>query len=191
MLRRLLAVAPLSLLIAGCGSDESATYDAEADPSVYDSTQQHSDWTLGDAEDFNAEIELSDGRVVSFYYAKGKGLAEQHYSPAADAWTKPRIVYRTATDPRQGIAVDAEDGTVAVTADWALYCYDGEPPSESVVGVATGDLTGWDTDLTEGFDGWSAPEVGDGGDRVEWTYHGDVGVAWTREGGFEKSLGDG
>jgi major membrane immunogen (membrane-anchored lipoprotein) len=191
VLRGLLAVVPVSLLIAGCGSDSPTTHVAEADASVYDSTQQHSDWTLGDADDFNAEIALEDGRVVSFYYAKGKGLAEQHYSPDADAWTKPRIVYRTATDPCQGIALDAADGTVAVTADWALYCYDGEPPSESVVGVAAGDLTDWATDLTEGFDGWSAPEVGDGGDRVEWSYHGDVGVAWTREGGFEKSLGDG
>lgn len=191
MLRRLLAVAPLPLLITGCGGDEPATFDAEADPSVYDSTQQHSDWKLGDAEDFNAEIELSDGRVVSFYYAKGKGFAEQHYSPAADAWTKPRLVYRTATDPCQGIALDAAGGTVAVTADWALYCYDGEPPSESLASVATGDLTGWDTDLTTDFDGWSAPEVDPGGDRVEWSYQGDVGLTWTREDGFDRHLGYG
>ena len=175
-------------MLTGCGSDNPTNPVAEADTSVYDSGQQHSDWTMGDPDDFNAEIELADGRVVSFYYAKGKGLAEQHYSPEADAWTKPRIVYRTATDPCQGIAVDAEGGTVAVTADWALYCYDGEPPAESLAGVSTGHLTDWDTDLTEGFDGWSPPEVDAGGDRVEWTYQGDVALTWSRDDGFDKQL---
>lgn len=191
MFVRLVLPTTTVLLLAGCGNDDPAAYDPGDDTSVYDSQQQHSDWD-GDPDDFNAEIELADGRRVSVYSAKGKGLAEQHYSPDADAWTAPQLVYRTRTDPCQGVALATEGGTVAVTADWAQYCYDGEPPDESLVGVADGDLTDWSTDLTERFDGWSPPNVEDGGDRVVWTFHGDVGrVTWTRDDGFDKRLGTG
>ncbi|MET0766666.1 MAG: hypothetical protein ABWY50_03390 [Aeromicrobium sp.] len=186
---RTLALAALTLaLLSGCGDDETAP---EADDSsTYDSEQQHSDVNLGPAEDFNAEIELPDGRKVSMYYAQDTGLAEQHYSPEADAWTAPQILYPTKTEPCSGITLEEQDGTVAVIADWALYCYDGEPPNESVAGVATGDLTDWETDLTEGFDGWTSVTLSDGGDQAVWKYHSDNRLTWTAGDGFDKQLAD-
>ena len=174
--------------LSGCGKASAPpAYSPEDDTSTYDSTRQLSDWSQGD-DDFNAMIDLPDGRKVSMFYAKGRGLAEQHYSPAADAWTAPRIIYTTATDPCQGIALAEDDGTVAVTADWNLYCYDGEPPDESIAGVATGDLTDWTTDLTRHFDGWSAPVVSEDGTRVAWKHQGDR-LVWTSDGGFDNDMG--
>lgn len=180
----LVALALVGALLSGCGDDPSYGGD---DSSTYDSEQQHSDFDLGDPEDFNAEIDLPDGRTVSMYYAKDKGLAEQHYSPEADAWTAPQIIYTTDTDPCQGIALEEQDGTVAVIADWNTYCYDGEPPDESIAGVATGDLTEWDTDLTEGFDGWSSVALSDEGSEAVWKHHDDR-LTWTPDGGFEKAM---
>ena len=189
MLTRTLAIAALSLaLLSGCGDDAAPTYDAAADGSRYDAEQQHSDFDLGDPDWFNAEIDLPDGRTVSMYYAKNKGLAEQHYSPDADAWTAPRIIYQTDTDPCQGITLEEQDGTVAVIADWNGYCYDGEPPNESIAGVASGDLNHWDTDQTKGFDGWSSVTLSDGGSKAVWSHHSDR-LTWTDGDGFDKQMG--
>lgn len=185
MLTRSLALALLPLaLLAGCGDDTAS----DGDASTYGAELQHSDFDPDNADDFNALLELPDGRKVAMYYATGKGLAEQHYSPDEKSWTEPQIIYDTKTDPCQGIALDEEDGTVAVTADWALYCYDGEPPNESLAGVATGDLTDWDVDLTEGFDGWSDPTVSDDGSEVAWSYHA-ARLTWSDADGFDKDLG--
>ena len=171
--------------LSACGDASApATYSPKDDGSTYDSTRQLSDWSQGD-DDFDAVIDLPDGRKVSMYYAKDRGLAEQHYSPTADAWTAPKIVYATKTDPCQGIALAQHDGTVAVTADWNLYCYDGEPPDESIAGVATGDLTDWSTDVTRHLDGWSAPVVSEDGASVTWKHHDDR-LVWTSDGGFDK-----
>jgi hypothetical protein len=180
----LVVLALVGTLLAGCG--DQPAYEGD-DTSTYDSEQQHSDVDLGDADDFNAEIELPDGRKVSMFYVRKKGLAEQHYSPAADAWTAPRIIYETRTDPCQGISLEEQDGTVAVIADWAPYCYDGEPPNESIAGVTTGDLTEWRTDLTEGFDGWTSVTVSDGGSEAVWKHHSDL-LTWTSDGGFDKAI---
>ena len=92
-------------------------------------------------------------------YDSERGLAEQHYSPEADAWTEPQLIYETDTDPCQGIILQELEGTVAVIANWNLYCYDGEPPDESIAAVATGDLTEWETDLTRHFDGWDSVDL--------------------------------
>jgi hypothetical protein len=188
VLTRTLALAAVSLaVLSGCGDDGPSGYDAASDGSTYDAKQQHSDVDLGDADWFNAEIDLPDGRTVSMYYARGKGLAEQHYSPEADAWTEPQIIYRTDTDPCQGITLEEQDGTVAVIADWNLYCYDGEPPDESIAGVASGDLTHWDTDLTRHFDGWSSVTPSDGGSEAVWKHHDDR-LTWTDGNGFDKEM---
>ncbi|MFC5678185.1 hypothetical protein [Aeromicrobium endophyticum] len=183
------AVLLTATALTACGKTSApAAYSPKDDTSTYDSARQLSDWSSGDADDFSAVIDLPDGRKVSMFYAKDRGLAEQHYSPEADAWTAPKIVYKTATDPCQGIALAQHDGTVAVTADWNLYCYDGEPPDESIAGVATGDLTEWTTDLTRHFDGWSAPVVSDDGTRATWKHHADR-LVWSSDGGFDKDLG--
>jgi hypothetical protein len=176
--------------LSSCGQQSApGAYSPKDDASTYDSTRQLSQWSQGgDADDFSAVVDLPDGRKVSMYYAKDRGLAEQHYSPDADAWTAPKIIYETKTDPCQGISLAEDHGTVAVTADWNLYCYDGEPPDESIAGVATGDLTDWSTDLTRHFDGWSAPAVSEDGTRVTWKHQHDR-LVWSSDGGFDKDLG--
>ena len=179
----LLALTLAAALLVGCGSDS----DGAGDSSTYGAELQHSDFDPDNADDYNALLELPDGRKVAMFYDTGKGLAEQHYSPEEKSWTEPELIYETDTDPCQGIHLDEADGTVAVTADWALYCYDGEPPNESLAGVATGDLTEWDTDLTEGFDGWSEPKVDKDGSGVVWFYH-SARLSWTEGEGFEKDL---
>ena len=181
----LVALALAAALLVGCGSDS----DGAGDSSTYGAELQHSDFDPDNADDYNALLELPDGRKVAMFYDTGKGLAEQHYSPEADAWTAPEIIYETDQDPCQGISIVADGGTVAVTADWALYCYDGEPPNESIAGVATGDLTDWETDLTEGFDGWASVRLSDSGTEAVWTYHGSR-LTWTTDGGFDKELED-
>ncbi|MFH0179697.1 hypothetical protein [Streptomyces cacaoi] len=114
---------------------------------------------------FDAEIGLPDGRRVGMAYVEGRGLVERHRDADTGVWSAPRVVYATATDRCQSLTLKVFDGTtVAVIADWGDYCYDGEPPMESLAAVGTVDLTRWDTKLTRNFDGWSkvAPAGGSG-----------------------------
>ncbi|WP_242432800.1 hypothetical protein [Streptomyces sp. Root1310] len=104
---------------------------------------------------FDEEIGLPDGRHVGMTYVEGRGLVERHRDADTRVWSAPRVVYATATDRCQSLTLKAFDGTVAVIADWGDYCYDGEPPMESIAAVGTADLTRWDTKLTQSFDGWS------------------------------------
>ncbi|MDQ0579271.1 hypothetical protein [Streptomyces rishiriensis] len=116
---------------------------------------------------FDAEIGLPDGRRVGMAYVEGRGLVERHRDADTGVWSAPRLVYATATDRCQSLTLKVFDATVAVIADWGDYCYDGEPPMESLAAVGTADLTRWDTKLTASFDGWSkvAP-VGSSGDLL-------------------------
>lgn len=103
---------------------------------------------------FDAEVGLSDGRRVGVAYLAGRGLAERHRE-ASGEWSAPHMVYTTRTDRCHSATLEAFADTVAVIADWGDYCYDGEPPTESLAAVGTNDLTRWDTRLTEDFDGWT------------------------------------
>ncbi|QJT06680.1 hypothetical protein G9272_06315 [Streptomyces asoensis] len=113
---------------------------------------------------FDEEIGLPDGRRVGMAYVEGRGLVERHRDADTGVWSAPRVVYATATDRCQSLTLKVFDGRVAVIADWGDYCYDGEPPMESLAAVGTADLTRWDTKLTRSFDGWSkvAPAGGSG-----------------------------
>ncbi len=172
----------LVVVLSACTGDR--TYDPAEDRSDYTTKRQLSDFDTTYPGDFSAKIDLPDGRKVAMFYDNKRGLAEQHYSPEADAWTEPKLIYETDTDPCQGITLKEQGGTVAVIADWNIYCYDGEPPDESIAGVATGDLTEWETDLTRHFDGWQELDLSDGGATVTWT-HQDDRVTWERGEGFE------
>lgn len=88
-------------------------------------------------------------------YVEGRGLVERHRDAHTGVWSAPHVVYATATDRCQSLTLKAFGARVAVIADWGPYCYDGEPPMESLAAVGTADLTRWDTDLTTSFDGWS------------------------------------
>lgn len=82
-------------------------------------------------------VELDDGRRVATYYEQGRGLVEQHYSAQARAWSKPQLLYMTQTDPCASITLKNFGGTVAVIANFARFCTDGEPPSELIAAVAS------------------------------------------------------
>ncbi|MET8163371.1 hypothetical protein ABZT34_03805 [Streptomyces sp. NPDC005329] len=138
---------------------------------------------------FDAEVGLPDGRRVGMAYVEGRGLVERHRDADSGRWSAPRVVYSTATDRCQSLTLKAFGGTVAVIADWGSYCYDGEPPMESLAAVGTGDLTRWDTNLTRSFDGWSkVASVGASGDLVftrsstEWLTR----LRWSATDGFAK-----
>ncbi|MFD9905969.1 hypothetical protein [Streptomyces sp. NPDC059063] len=147
---------------------------------------QHSDihWS-GSPTPYESQVKLADGRRVAMHYLKKKGLYVQDYSPKARGWSKPKAVYRTKTDVCQGITLKARNGTVAAIADWGVYCYDGEPPQESIAAVATGRLTKWDRHLTKGFDGWTKADISASGKTVTFKHHADR-LKWTKAHGFPR-----
>ncbi|MER5193902.1 hypothetical protein ACWD3J_11250 [Streptomyces sp. NPDC002755] len=148
------ATAPATADNTGTGTDTDTDTGTKASPTA-------------PAPRFDAEIGLPDGRRVGMAYVEGRGLVERHRDADSGAWSAPRVLYTTATDRCQSLTLKAFDGTVAVIADWGDYCYDGEPPMESLAAVGTADLTRWDTKLTRSFDGWSkVASVGGSGDLV-------------------------
>ncbi|MET7486686.1 hypothetical protein [Streptomyces sp. NPDC005538] len=187
-LARTTAAALVMLIAPACGHPESATQAPTASPtpnsSVYASELEKSDlpWS-GSPSPYNAEVKLDDGRRVALHYRRGKGLVEQHYSPREKAWTEPSVIYRTGTDACQGIELRAKNGTVAAIADFGPYCYDGEPPTESIAAVATGGLTEWSVDVTKNFDGWERVSVSADGQRV--VFGRNTTLRWSRANGFD------
>ncbi|MCI3929846.1 hypothetical protein [Streptomyces sp. AN091965] len=183
------AGAAVALLLAGGGSSvaggPSVAKDASAKPKGSHSYKlQHTDIDYGgDKTRFESQVKLADGRRVAMHYLDKKGLYVQDYSPKARGWSKPKNVYRTKTDVCQGITLKARAGTVAAIADWARYCYDGEPPMESIAAVATGRLTTWDRHLTKSFDGWIKAEITKNGKQVTFKRYAHR-LKWTKGKGF-------
>ncbi|MFJ9246659.1 hypothetical protein [Streptomyces sp. NPDC101776] len=191
MAARAAAVVPVLVAMAACGHQGSVTKAPSAgaspdpsDSSVYAAELEKSDlpWS-GSPSPYNAEVTLDDGRRVALHYRQGKGLVEQHYSPRAKAWTEPKVIYRTRTDACQGIHLRTKKGTVAAIADFGPYCYDGEPPTESVAAVVIGSLTEWSVNVTKNIDGWEQATVSKDGQRV--VFGRDTTLTWSRTDGFE------
>lgn len=136
---------------------------------------------------FDEETELADGRHVGVSYAPGRGLLERHQDAETGAWSEPHVVYRTTSDPCQSLTLKAFDGTVAVIANWGYYCADGEPPTETIAAVGTGNLSRWDTKLTRNFDGWSKVTAVDDSRQLRFT-SGSLEwltrLRWSRAEGF-------
>ncbi|MCX4911359.1 hypothetical protein [Streptomyces sp. NBC_00878] len=182
---RLPALAGLTVLLGvtvACGSTE-----AGAGTGAHTVTASPTSRPAPSHARFVEEIEWADGRRVGMYYAAGRGLMEQHQDTAGGAWSKPRLVYATESDPCQSITLKAFDGTVAAIANWGVYCSDGEPPMESIAAVGTENLSTWDTKLTKEFDGWEKVEAsGDneqltfGRNSTEWLTR----LRWSRTDGF-------
>lgn len=195
LLGRLLLLGVVAAGATSCSDDEpGSSYSAEDDTSVYDSEKAGRDAIFErDPSHFAGRITLADGRKIRMWYAEADGgrkdagidLMEQHYSPVHDAWTRPVSIY-TSEEPHpcQGIELTEEDGVVAGIADFGLWCYDGEPPEDSLGLVASGDLTEWQVHSTPGFDGWTRMKID--GDHITWTAE-DVQLDWTPDDGFEKS----
>ncbi|WP_314173723.1 hypothetical protein [Streptomyces winkii] len=132
-------------------------------------------------------IELKDKRQVSLEYVQKKGLVERHKPAKGGDWSAPSTIHQTKTESCQGIDARAHGTTVTVTANWGLYCSDGEPPQESIAAVGVGDLTKWETDLTKGFDGWPPAKIYDAGDKVQFVdkrWDGTTTLTWKKGAGF-------
>ncbi|MET7852000.1 hypothetical protein ABZT48_28000 [Streptomyces avermitilis] len=136
---------------------------------------------------FDAEISLPDGRRVGMYYAAGRGLVEQHRGTGSATWSKPHLLHRTTSDPCQSLRLKAFGTTVAAIANWGVYCADGEPPTESLAAVGTGNLSEWDTKVTPDFDGWEAVRASEEKGELSFT-NGSVEsvtrLRWHRTEGF-------
>lgn len=175
-------------LLAGCGSDSrpahEASYDPLRDTSVYNDAKSGEMFDEYRWDHYASQAWLPDGRRLYLWYSQdGSKLMEQHYSPTEGAWTEPRALYTSEEqDPCQGITIVEEHGIVALNADFGLYCYDGEPPMDSVALVSTGDLTKWATHSTKGFDGWETVRISPEG-TVEWRA-GSQALSWTEAKGF-------
>ncbi|WP_216093844.1 hypothetical protein [Streptomyces abyssalis] len=140
-------------------------------------------------DDYESKLELGDGRKVHVRLVKGTGVQERHKAAGGGKWSKWKTLYKTRTDLCQGVGLAEREGTVSLIADFGLYCSDGEPPTESVAGVGTGDLTEWDIDVTEDFDGWDDTSINDDGSRVVFLYDSDSGLytlRWERSEGFSE-----
>ncbi|MFD4560885.1 hypothetical protein ACFWP5_42325 [Streptomyces sp. NPDC058469] len=190
MLVRATAAVSVVIAAAACGAHQDPAMNAPSvsaspDSSVYAAELEKSDlpWS-GSPSPYNAEVKLDDGRRVALHYLRGKGLVEQHYSPRAKAWTEPKVIYRTKTDACQGIELRTKNGTVAAIADFGSYCYDGEPPTESIAAVGTGSLAEWSVNVTKDFDGWERASVSDDGQQV--VFGRDTTLRWSRADGFER-----
>ncbi|MGW3108940.1 hypothetical protein [Streptomyces sp. NPDC001100] len=164
--------------------EPSGSAPASLESTVYASELEKSDlpWSGDSPSPYDAVVKLGDGRRVALHYRRGKGLVEQHYSPRAKAWTVPKVIYRTTTDACQGIHLRTNNGTVAAIADFGPYCYDGEPPTESLAAVGVGDLTDWSVDVTRNFDGWERSTVSEDGQRV--VFGRNTTLNWSRAEGF-------
>lgn len=135
-------------------------------------------------DDDSTVFERADGMRVELRYRHGRGLTERHREDGD--WSAERLVHRTKTEPCRGITVRGRGELVAVTADFARYCRDGDPPAENVAAVGSGpDLAAWAAKGTEGGDGWE--NIRFGGARVRFEerwFSGSSTLTWTDADGF-------
>lgn len=184
--------AVLGLLATGYGTAQGVSADGNADggaPRSDRADTRHEPAAAAADDDYQSTLELGDGRKVHVRLVKGTGVQERHRAAGGGAWSKWKTLYKTKTDLCQGVDLAEREGTVSLIADFGLYCYDGEPPTESVAGVGTGDLTDWELDVTEDFDGWQDSSINDDGSRVTFLYDSDAGLytlRWERSEGFSE-----
>jgi hypothetical protein len=187
----LAGVAALGLLVTGYGTAQATT--ADLSPQKGSSAGERALHDRQDAgaaaSDYESTLKLSDGRKVHVRLVEGTGVRERHKAAGASEWSKWQTLYKSKSDLCQGVDLDETEGTVSLIADFGQYCYDGEPPTESVAGVGTGDLTDWDIDMTEDFDGWKDTSIEDDGSKVLFIYNSDSGLYtlnWEQSEGFSE-----
>jgi hypothetical protein len=135
--------------------------------------------------DFRGELTTADGRRVVAYHVLGTGLVVQVRPPGAAGWTAPLTLVPSKDDPCQGVRLRSAAGTVALTAGFGLYCYDGEPPRRVVAAVLAGPGDGsWDVRTIDDVDDFRSVEVSRTGAQVD--FEGDGGtLTWRRGDGFD------
>lgn len=183
----LATLAATGLLATGYGTSVALAGDDQnggTPPSTTQQTERRAD------DDYQSTLKLSDGRKVQVKLVKGTGVRERHTTADSTEWSAWKTLYKSKADLCQGVGLEEKNGTVSLIADFGLYCSDGEPPQESVAGVGTGNLTKWDINMTEGFDGWQDTSITDEGDKVVFLYNSDAGLYTLRweggNGGFGK-----
>ncbi|MGH3311624.1 MAG: hypothetical protein ACRDP3_13735 [Streptomyces sp.] len=180
----LVGATAMGLLVAGYGSAQGSAAEQPG------KAAQHSKTEAGTYPgEFESTLRLSDGRRVHARLVEGKGLQERHQAAGATKWSAWQTLYKTAEDRCQGVKLAEVEGTVSLIADFGQYCYDGEPPTESLAGVGTGDLSDWDLKMTEDFDGWKDTSIADDGSRVLFIYDSDSGLfylRWEQSEGFSE-----
>lgn len=138
----------------------------------------------------SAEVLRTDGgNRVAVAYDPGRGLVEQHYSARAGAWSRPQLLYRTRTEPCPEMVLKNFGGTVAVMANFARFCGDGEPPTESIAAVGIEGLERWEVHLTERFDGWTTARASSDAEELTFRYPftsppGEARLQWRAGEGF-------
>lgn len=185
----LAGLAVIALLVTGYGTATGVSTDEDVRGKARNADARHQPAAAAAEDDYESTLELSDGRKVNVRLVKGTGVQERHQAAGGGKWSKWKTLYKTKTDLCQGVDLAEREGTVSLIADFGLYCYDGEPPTESVAGVGTGDLTDWDIDITKDFDGWQDTSINDDGSRVVFLYDSDSGLytlRWERNEGFSE-----
>ncbi|MFG2310879.1 hypothetical protein ACGFS9_19720 [Streptomyces sp. NPDC048566] len=162
-------------LLAGCGDTREGTDASAGDAKPGKVVEKDQDHTL---------FERPDGTRVDLRYRPGRGLTERHR--ADGAWSAEHVVHRTKTAPCQGITVRGQGERVAVIADFATNCRDGDPPMENVAAVGDGPgLDHWAAKGTRGSDGWE--KIRFGADSVAFSERwsaGTASVTWSEGKGF-------
>ncbi|WP_208875522.1 hypothetical protein [Streptomyces armeniacus] len=187
----LIGAAAVGLIAAGYGSAVGVTADPSGDGARNSGPAAGSGEHRTAAADgeFESTIKLEDGRQVNVRLVEGTGVQERHRAEGADTWSKWQTIYKTESDRCQGVELTESSGTVSLVADFGRYCYDGEPPTESVAGVGLGDLAGsdWEINITKDFDGWQDASVSDDGGHVVFVRNSDAGLStlrWEQGKGF-------
>ncbi|SCK33672.1 hypothetical protein H181DRAFT_02759 [Streptomyces sp. WMMB 714] len=171
-----------ALLVATAGAGCAGPLEA-----VENAKELKSDSRRIESNDDRSVIQLADGRWVEMRYRPGKGLTERHQRSTKGRWTTPRTIHRTKAGPCRGIKLRARGDTVAAIADFGHACREDQPPDWSVAVVSEGDLSQWESDVTEGTDGWPRARFLDGGVRFVDKWHdGTQTLLWTPDGGFDK-----
>lgn len=181
------------LVFAGLGTAYGASADSPVPASASGDGPRPAEENQGNSAavegEFESSLKLSDGRTVHVRLVEGTGVQERHKAAGSRKWSKWQTLYKSESDRCQGVGLAEADGTVSLIADFGRYCYDGEPPTESVAGVGTGDLTDWDIDMTEDFDGWQDTSITDEGSKVLFVYNSDAGLytlRWNDSEGFSE-----
>lgn len=181
------AVAAAGLLAVGYGTAQAGV-DPTADKGSSVREAKPAEQRAED-DDFESTLELRDGRKLHVRLVEGTGVQERHTDGESPAWSEWRTIHKTKKDRCQGVQLEEEEGTVSLIADFGVFCYDGEPPEDSLAGVSTGDLTDWDFDVQKQFAGWHDVTFGGWGDRVVFVVELDDGLyslRWTKGEGFGK-----
>ncbi|MCX6407870.1 MAG: hypothetical protein NTV28_13205 [Propionibacteriales bacterium] len=188
---RAVSLVLLGCLAAGCGGGAEPEPTASAPPASTVPAASGSGHELGspvvpdgqDARDFRAQAELDDGRRVAAYQVAGTGLVVQVRSAGETSWSAPTTLVGSTEDPCQGVELEQAGGTVALTAGFGLYCYDGEPPQQVVAAVLGEGDDAWAVRTIDDVDDFTAVKVAEDGRRVDFEGGGGT-ITWRPSSGF-------